>query len=428
MSLPQELLDQLLSGYLDDALSADERIRVEQLVQSDPEVARELRKLQDLRRSLQVLSRADSDIRLDRGFADRVLGAAVARAREEGLSDDHPLIRLAEQPSTSPSPRSSVLPNWQAAVVLVGLAASIVIAVLMLRPETDHPQLLTHRDTTNSPESSDAAPPLDPRGAEVDGSLAQSGPMIAETRATEEPGTDVDRVGQDATSSDSQRTALAQSPSSADALPRGEDPSSEIDSAPEMKLNVGSDRTPSSRPSDLAAAGELDSGEMVGGAILVLEVVRTEKGRRDNAVAQAMKTADIARASRMEVTDKISDFVAANVDDQAKQSSVLYLQLPAKQFDLFYQQLWADEQGIESVRMALAINAPVVTQVVDVVQPEAIRHEQAVYELFSRNDVIDQLAFALSQADYPDFDRSRAPVNLIGSGADIQARVLVLVR
>ena len=42
MSLPRELLDQLLSGYLDDSLSADERARVEQLLQSDDEIVKEL--------------------------------------------------------------------------------------------------------------------------------------------------------------------------------------------------------------------------------------------------------------------------------------------------------------------------------------------------------------------------------------------------
>jgi hypothetical protein len=428
MSLPQELLDQLLSGYLDDALPADERIRVEQLLQSDPKVAQELRKLQDLRHSLQGLARADSDIKLDRGFADRVLGAAVARAREEGLSDDHPLIRLAEQPSTSASPRSSILSNWQAAAVLVGLAASILIAVLMLRPESDRPQLLTQSDSTLEPESTGVRPPLDPRGPEADGSLAEPGPMIARSRAADETGPDVQRAGQGETLSDSQDTALAQSAPPTDALPRVEAPIPEIESSPEMESAVAANRKSSPPQRDLADVSELDPGEMLGGAILVLEVVRTEAGRESNAVARAMKTADIIGASRMEVTDKITDFFAANVDDQAKQASVLYLQLPAKQFDLFYQQLWADEQGVESVRMALAMNAPVVTQVVNVVQPEAIRHEQAVYELFSRNGVIDQLATALSQVDYPDFDRSQAPVNLIGSGADIQARVLVLVR
>ena len=422
MSLPQDLLDQLLSGYLDDALTADERIRVERLLQSDPDVAEELRKLRDLRHSLQVLAKVDSEIKLDPGFADRVLGAAVARAREEGLGDGHPLIQLAEQPSTSPSPRPSVLSNWQAAAVLVGLAASIVIAVVMLRPEMAGPQLLTNLEPTLAPDATDVPQHLDVEGTEIDRSFAESGPIIAQTRPPEEARPDFEPVGQDEPRSEPEGTALAQSVPSSDALPR------RGASTPEMESAVVADPAPSSSPGDLASASQLDPGELLGGAILVLEVVRTEAGRESNVVARAMETADIVRASRMEVTDKITDFVAANVDEQAKQASVLYLQLPAKQFDLFYQQLWADEQGIESVRMALAMNAPVVTQVVDVVQPEAIRHEQAVYELFSRNGVIDQLAFALSQVDYPEFDRSRAPVNLIGSGADFKARVLVLIR
>ena len=57
MSLPKDLLDQLLSGYLDDALSADERDRVDQLLKTDDSVVEELAQLQDLRKSLQNIRR-----------------------------------------------------------------------------------------------------------------------------------------------------------------------------------------------------------------------------------------------------------------------------------------------------------------------------------------------------------------------------------
>ena len=103
MSLSREILDQLLSGYLDDSLSADERARIERLLETDPEVARELEELRGIRGWLKDVAKADSVVTLPEGFSDRVLDAAVASAKSEGLSDDHPLVRLAEQPSSQPA-------------------------------------------------------------------------------------------------------------------------------------------------------------------------------------------------------------------------------------------------------------------------------------------------------------------------------------
>lgn len=81
MSLPRELLDQLLSGYLDGALSDDERDRVEQLLRNDPEVAREFQELTQLGGTLREIYRVDQRRQLKPGFADRVLKATVDQAQ-----------------------------------------------------------------------------------------------------------------------------------------------------------------------------------------------------------------------------------------------------------------------------------------------------------------------------------------------------------
>ena len=47
MSLPPALIDQLLTGYLDEVLSADELARVETLLKTEPAIAEELAKLQE---------------------------------------------------------------------------------------------------------------------------------------------------------------------------------------------------------------------------------------------------------------------------------------------------------------------------------------------------------------------------------------------
>ena len=73
MSLPPALIDQLLTGYLDEVLSADELARVETLLKTEPSIAAELVKLQEMRSALKAVALADSDIRLDAGFAERVI-------------------------------------------------------------------------------------------------------------------------------------------------------------------------------------------------------------------------------------------------------------------------------------------------------------------------------------------------------------------
>ena len=422
MSLPKELLDQLLTGYLDDALTADERVRVEQLLESNAEIADELGQLRDLRQSLQVLSKVDSDIKLDQGFADRVLGAAVARAREEGLADDHPLISLAEQPSTSPAataPRSS---SWRAAAILVGLAASIVIAVFVLRPQTEtDPVMIAKSETTPAdpqdipltrdalvPDETPASPRVEPGPM-----LAENGQPSLDTVASSEATPSVGRSDVD------------------DARSVDADPSLDPGTGSATQDSVAAVDAPPMTTEREAAVTTVPDPMAKLGAILVVDVRRTEAGRANDAVAKAMSAAEIAPASRKEVTEQIAGFVADNVDDDdsAEGASVLYLQLPGKQFDLFYQQLWADEEGIESVRMTIAMGAPVM-QLVDSVRPDptTVVHEAAAYELFSQSGAVDQLISELDELPFPAATRSGVATSLLGSGPDVQAQVLVLVR
>ena len=128
MSLPPAIIDQLLTGYLDEVLTADELAQVEKLLQNEPAVAEELAKLQELRLALKSIALADDDIRLDAGFAERVVDEAVLRARAEGLADEHPLLQLEEEGKSNVKPVATV-PTWRVAAVMVGLAASIALHV-----------------------------------------------------------------------------------------------------------------------------------------------------------------------------------------------------------------------------------------------------------------------------------------------------------
>ncbi len=160
-------------------------------------------------------------------------------------------------------------------------------------------------------------------------------------------------------------------------------------------------------PAREPAVTKLPDPMMQLGTILVLDVRRTDAGRASDAVAKAMNAAEITPASRKEVTEQIAGFVADNVDEQLEDASVLYLQLPGKQFDLFYQQLWADEAGIESVRMNMAMKAPV-QQVGDEDRPDptTVLHEADAYELF-KSGVVRRLVHELSEMPYRTGDRER---------------------
>lgn len=403
MSLPKDLLDQLLSGYLDDALSADERERVERLLQSDPLVAEELQQLRALQHSLRALARADAAGRkLGPAFADRVLDAAVARARAEGLADDHPLIRLAEQPASRPvtvSPRP-----WRVAALLVGLAASIALAVIALRPETNPPQANSMLAGT-----SPAMDPLD---------LAPERMQVGELGVREQgalaavPGTAASDVAQ-AESAAPQVEPIAPAPlQPAPPAP----PASSIAVAPPSMDVIG--EPPS--PATINAPGQL-------AVLMVFRVRTTSAGEASGAVEQAMRLAAIEPATKTPISEVLAGSVPASQPPGGEQAKVLYLQAPLKQLDKFHLQLLADEEGIESVEMSLLSGRPTmqVMEALDI-DPTSIRHSSL--ELVSNNGAVEQLTNQLTQLPFAPLS---APMPLAASsasqGPDVMGQILVLV-
>ncbi len=400
MSIPRELLDQLLTGYLDDALSADERAHVQQLLNSDGEVVKELAQLRELRRSLQAVAKADSDIKLDPGFADRVLGAAVARASAEGLAEDHPLVRLAEQPSTTRTTGDGSV--WRVAGILVALAASIAIAVFTLRPAADDPrfQIAVVPDI----------PIVDPGAAVIPDPVGIVEPE-REPSGVLDPG-------------------LIASGSPTGVEPESGNPDGGTASVESVAGNTDMDRAVPSTP-ELAtpelATTDLDSDAAGVGAILVLHIKRTNAGRESRAVIEAMRLASLAEASKKEVTSDMAGFVS-ETQEESGEASLLYLQAPAKNLDRFYLRLLSDEEGIESVGMSIAFKAPIL-RVVDALraEPTAVRHQSASMELLSDEGVVEHIVAELRQLEFAPMNRGAMDLRPT-KGADEIAQVLVLIR
>ncbi len=430
MPLPRELRDQLLSGYLDDALSPDERARVDQLLQSDVESVKELEQLRELQLALRAVAAADSAIKLDQGFSDRVLGAAVARAHAEGLGDDHPLIRLAEQPSTSKNRSGPSRSNTghdrkrasslRIAGVLVGLAASIVVAVIALRPEPNQfaqtqldPLSIAGLDNATAPDPDPIVNPVENPIAVPAADLIASGPPAIpnltnpdfENPGSTDPGTP-DPVIQPA-STGSQMKQLEQPPAPAEAIAKS-------------RNSVGP-----------PAVDEIKIPEMNVGPIVILNVRRTKAGRNADPIGDALRYAKIEPASEKKITKEIVGFVKSTSGDAAEEASILYLQVPAKKFDEFYLRLVGDEVGIESIGLKLALDAPI-TKMVDAIRPDptTVRHDEEVLQLFSDGGVVDEFSSQLGELDFLPVDRMKKKEGAIpaSNGPDITAQILVLVK
>ena len=366
MSLSRETIDQLLSGHMDGALSDAERTQLDELLQSDPNVARELDELCQLRDSLQFISRADSTINLDEGFADRVLDAAVQRARAEGLGEDHPVVRLAEQPISGT--RSKSIPVWRIAGAVAALAASIALAVFFLSPETGNNGIQTLADSGLVAD----LPELDATNSDSDPS----------TQAIASNDREIDAAGSLAIDS-VERSAML------DSAVASTDVSDGTNTAEQPEVAPAKTRIDEPRPDSSAVASSqpirkqtneptIDvSPQRKVGAVMVLDVYRTESGRLSRAVRSALTTATIKIQNEKLIAEDIVGVMEKSEHESTRGASVLYLEGTAKELDRFILTLCADRQGIESVHFGIASELPILNLVKKLqrpIDPKTVRH------------------------------------------------------
>ncbi|MEX0641776.1 MAG: zf-HC2 domain-containing protein [Pirellulales bacterium] len=122
--------DELISAYLDDELSAEERARVERMLAEDAELRQTVDDLRALRASLQSLPRH----RLDSSFSERVLREAerAMLASPEGQWPSATSTPRAPQQPMGPSPSASERPprNWRA-LGWAGVAAALALLMFV---------------------------------------------------------------------------------------------------------------------------------------------------------------------------------------------------------------------------------------------------------------------------------------------------------
>ncbi len=394
MSLPRDILDQLLSGYIDDALSDDERAQIEQLLREDSGAARELQDLLGLRDSLRELRREDQELTLGPNFADRVLKATVDQATAEGLGDEHPVMRLTEQPSTRVAHKD--FPVLKIAGAVAALAASIIFAIVMLSPSVDDPEqdLVVQKDP--SPEVID---PVNIPPEEVS-------PAI--------PGPDK-RLVQD------------------------------VPLPPEVPNSVGmpnENDTNSLAEVPPGVPADLDLEAMLTGMVMVIDVRQTELGRQRDTISKAMNEAGLATLDQKRLDKNVVGFGKELVDDDGRTDaeadvSVLYLVDSATNIDSFINLLCVDLDGIESIGFDFVIDAPIVglaaeLKRIDELEVTEVGRGMTLELADNGNGALRVIAHQMGDRNFKPLNRNAGIADLIGKkrndGKNFWTSVFVLVR
>ena len=397
-------LEQSLSDYLDGALSNVERTEIEKLLHDDTGLMAQMSEMRYLRDSLKQVASRDSHVKLDQGFADRVLQAAVSRALDEGLSDDHPLILVAQQP-TPQLPTKQAFWDSKTLGIIAGIAASIGLAVF-LTPSSSSVEGDGRRTMVAEAELRTAEPEL------PDGALAAADSPILEL-----PSVDVES---DITTKDIESGSMIAANSAAGSAPLTLD-------AINRSADIPKAMQPTNGAIDATVAMNAKKNNATLSAIVVLDIRQTDSGRLAKAVRRAMRQANIQRPSEQPMTSDIANAAVKTVGVNSEEMvSLMYLQAPAKSIDQFYLNLFSDQEGIKSVSMALATDAPVLDLVRGSdINPETVRHESGLSTPLL--DAADNAVDHINQLDFIPLTRKSAGA-MTSNGPDFTAKLLVVIR
>ena len=403
MSLPRDILDQLLSGYMDDALSGEERARVEQLLRDDAEVARELEELGEIRTTLRHIHRTDQDIQLQANFADRVLKSAVDQAATEGLGEQHPVMLLAQQPSAPVSP-PTVLPWGKIAGAVVAVAASVFVAISVFRSPHDEPE-----------ERAIAAIPQPPDNPRVD--------PVPDISTSEFPGdagikvADIDPGKTDPGKSDPGKT----------------DPKKPDITPPDFETNIKIVQTPEVAPKDpvadpnltLPRITEADAEALLRGLVLVVNVREEKPGT----VSGLMEDASLKRADKIQINEDVVGFKRDLSGFDGDDVQVFYIGASAKKIDSFIGELYVSE-GIESVGLFVDFDRPIVqfAKQLRKLDPTTVRQEVSWELQDDSGDAVRNLVDKLSGRRFMTKPAAAAMVSKKEDGNDFLSQLLVLIR
>lgn len=416
-----------LSDYLDNRLDGAERAEIEQLIQGEDEskehgLRAQLDQMRYFRDSLKQLAARDVRQQLDSGFADRVLEASITRAIDEGADSDHPLIRLASQPGSSSLGAASSpnrrLWNRKTVAVVLSIAASTALAVFVAGQNSATPNLASNLNSLSSQDSLGNQPRL----LAQNDAMNQEVPPFADSTSDPMPAKETS-VGNLISPPLPTEIALA---ASTDRSMKPESIGPTVTKPPSIAAPKLASVDPSERAIvDSTVAIIKDTAPTKLAAIMVLEIKQTESGRVVGAVRRAMKAAGIRRDDEKSLTAEIAKAASQTVGlDGDEMVSMVYLQASAKSIDQFYVNLFDDREGVKSVSLAIATNAPVLELVnaVDIVDATTVASDTGSATMLPGSDG------PLNDLTFSEVSRESMQGMTLSSGPDFAAQLLVVIR
>ncbi|OYP36971.1 anti-sigma factor family protein [Rhodopirellula sp. MGV] len=355
MALPDDLLDELLSAYLDGAASSDECARAEQLIDSDPEVAERFQAFIEQREHLQAIARSNQQTayRLPANFADNVVAAAIDHVKSQSGIDHHPLL-VADQELRPAGRSDSRISARSITIGVAALAASVLFAIGVLREPapSDHPAIAENSPApqeTAEHSQSDSPSPVTEMLAE-----SESQGNADSQGSTSEPLPAIDEAG----TTEIEPMIAMDAPSSA----------ATIDTPDREPIEASVEQSPATlRPLN---------------TLLVIKVELTEAGRTADSFSQATNTLQFQTSEERPVGNDLA--AAANREsgesDLGAPQRVLLLESPAKKLDLLVNALANDRDHVASLSFSLLYaehDAPILKAVnaARLPDPTRIRHQ-----------------------------------------------------
>ncbi|XZE52387.1 anti-sigma factor family protein [Planctomycetaceae bacterium SH139] len=340
MSLPRELLDDLLSRYMDDQLSDDERQRVEQMLADDAGARRQLEQLRA--QSAMIRQAMESTPRLPKDFASRVLELVGEEAAAADLSASHP-VRLAVRPKDPNRSQQKNSPTGGRAAIWSMLAAAATIAAISFYlsrgDQQTLPLQLADSETSQTGDSQRSDMPVPDAGQ----------PNVVRPDVIQPDATQI-----------------------ADNAVRPGDASATTNSAVAEPAMTAGDNTSQNNSSAIAAAdptataaGDLPADLQQLNAMFVYEVEVTELGLKNNVVGRLFREVGISRTERRNVDDALVGFLqrdnllAVDQDGSTVGANLIFLEGSGLKLDALMLRFLETRGEVKRVGFSMLMNPPV---------------------------------------------------------------------
>lgn len=370
MSSPESERELLLNASLDGELNAEEQAKLEQWLREDPGFAKRRESFSQQRTLLRQALAGDRGKKLDRGFADRVVHAAIAQAQAEGLDRSHPLIRLAKSGSSDTWAADTVSARrwWRQAGTAAALAASLLVVVFVARRSSEGPQ--------GSATILEIAQHEMAETAAVD-RIASSGSRGA--------GGDLDPpLIPDPSAVAANRSAVSPEPMSPE--PRNEGASRTIDASARVSDPIAlSPRAPSPNSGGAVPGRVKPAAANPLKAVMVVSIEVTPEGKASLALVEALRAEKIRIAADgmlpAEVINQLTSDGMIRLSQDGEGGKLYFVQASTLQLDRFVTRLLADQQSFASFSLGIATDAQVLASVnslaIEPLAPDAVAGESA---------------------------------------------------